>query len=74
MQRIKKLTIVIEDYEESDKDGSDVSMSMHGESIEERFSDDDPKHWNRIGNPIHAIIAGMGALGPGRKVTITSEP
>jgi hypothetical protein len=72
MRRIKKLTIVIEDYDEPD--GSDVSMSIHGETIGERFSHDDVQVWNRIGNPIHAIIAEMGDLGPGRKVSITSEP
>lgn len=67
----KKLTVEISYY--AKPDGSDVSIRIQGKTLNEIFQDDEPR-WNNIKDAVHDMIAEMGPLGPGRKVTIRSTP
>lgn len=67
----KKLTVTISYYAEPD--GSDVEMAIRGKLLNEIFLEGGPR-WNNIKDAVHDLIAEIGPLGPGRKVTIRSTP
>lgn len=69
--RIEKLTIEIEDNDKPD--GGDVIVHIQGKVLSKIYQDD-MSSWSNIKGAIHNLIVEMGPIGPGRKVTIRSEP